>query len=671
MAIQSYNTLVDALTQFSTNHLTLKRFKCSFFEQLDNFSTEDNQFPILYAIPSDVAFDTNIDEFSFRVYCVDILQKDRSNESPILNETLLVLRDLTNWLRLDQDNNLNIINTPVATPVNNFLTEYTTGWYVDITIEATPETSDCAIPFSDNFIFSGVTCAGTYVTPYLTCDTLAACSSFISLGNRVSVLESNSGHTANYYTTGFTYDNINTFTITDNNGGSFDSTVSVLSGVTYYGDGSNLTGLPDPDLTPYIPYTGATRDVDLGSNSLTVGTTTIDGSLSATTISSATIDIKQLSDNSGITVYGYDDMSASTGTFYIDSVGNTRFGATGIVAFSPTNETQFTGGLLNINNNNGIRVNDADASHTGRVLKLGSNSDYGIGYYPTDDTLQITDGGIINTNVRVAIDNTGNVGIGTSTPTSKLHVVGDATIDGSLSATTISVGTLSATTKMFLPGAGIVTAFIDDQDTGISSSGNNAISLIAGGATVLYANTTGFRFPTGKKFANSNTGNPWLNFTGNNPTANSPTNYFDIENAASGGTPTLSSSGNADADVDFNIGTKGNGKINLLSEVTASGLTETTTGTTYNNLVIDNVGNVLKNDYYHIGVNFQITGTTWNYIASEPFQIDSIDESVSMTYTLLHNGGAYTFGDPIALFDDITISNNSQPGLLKLNTKLI
>ena len=69
--IQNYNTLVDTLTQFATNHLTLKRFKVSFFEQFDNFSTEDNIFPILYAIPNDVSFDTNIDEFSFRIYCLN------------------------------------------------------------------------------------------------------------------------------------------------------------------------------------------------------------------------------------------------------------------------------------------------------------------------------------------------------------------------------------------------------------------------------------------------------------------------------------------------------------------------------------------------------------------------------------------------------------------------
>ena len=52
----------------------------------------------------------------------------------------------------------------------------------------------------------------------------------------------------NTFVTGFTYDGINTFTISRNNGlGDLTSTISVLSGITYYGDGSNLSGISSSD----------------------------------------------------------------------------------------------------------------------------------------------------------------------------------------------------------------------------------------------------------------------------------------------------------------------------------------------------------------------------------------------------------------------------------------
>ena len=47
------------------------------------------------------------------------------------------------------------------------------------------------------------------------------------------------------FVTGFTYDDVNTFTISRNQGQpNLTSTISVLSGITYYGDGTGLTNIP-------------------------------------------------------------------------------------------------------------------------------------------------------------------------------------------------------------------------------------------------------------------------------------------------------------------------------------------------------------------------------------------------------------------------------------------
>ena len=63
----------------------------------------------------------------------------------------------------------------------------------------------------------------------------------------------------NTFVTGFTYDNVNTFTISRNGGlGDLTSTISVLSGITYYGDGSNLSGISSSDF--YV--TGGTFSVE-------------------------------------------------------------------------------------------------------------------------------------------------------------------------------------------------------------------------------------------------------------------------------------------------------------------------------------------------------------------------------------------------------------------------
>tara|TARA_R110000824_G_scaffold396827_2_gene598867 strand:+ start:826 stop:5493 length:4668 start_codon:yes stop_codon:yes gene_type:complete len=111
----------------------------------------------------------------------------------------------------------------------------------------------------------------------------------------------------NTFVTGFTYDNINTFTISDNSGSTFNANINVLSATTisattYFGDGSNLTGISTDD--NYV--TGGT----FSTNTLTLnrqnGSVTITGftSDSNTTITGFTYNDANtftISDSSGTT----------------------------------------------------------------------------------------------------------------------------------------------------------------------------------------------------------------------------------------------------------------------------------------------------------------------------------------------------------------------------------
>jgi hypothetical protein len=72
----------------------------------------------------------------------------------------------------------------------------------------------------------------------------------------------------NTFVTGFTYDNVNTFTVSQNDGSTFDATISVLSGITYYGDGSNLTGISTEDkFVTGGTYNTGTQEINFAGNS--------------------------------------------------------------------------------------------------------------------------------------------------------------------------------------------------------------------------------------------------------------------------------------------------------------------------------------------------------------------------------------------------------------------
>ena len=185
MAIKSYKQVIDAFELFADNHQMVNAFSSSFFEQFDQAVQNKPNWPIIYVIPDSITFEPYINSMRFRVYCVDLLQRDRSNESDILNDCIIILKDLYNWVKLNDYNDLNILNTPTAVPVNNFLTELTVGWYIDLDIEVQSPANECDIPFEDNFILTGVTCSSEYAVNLLTCATLESCGVILALQGEV------------------------------------------------------------------------------------------------------------------------------------------------------------------------------------------------------------------------------------------------------------------------------------------------------------------------------------------------------------------------------------------------------------------------------------------------------------------------------------------------------
>jgi hypothetical protein len=178
---------------------------------------------VLYVVPTSVSFDAYTDRLSFNISCVDILQKDRSNETDILNDTYQVLRDLYKFLRYDYGIDVSMLNIGFLTPLNNYLVEYTVGWQMSLDIDIPASISTCNIPFEENFSLSGLSCDYTYISEFLRCSDLINCPTIQDLYGEII--------------TGGTYSNItNTLTLTKDNG----SNISI-SGFSS-GGGTTFTG---------------------------------------------------------------------------------------------------------------------------------------------------------------------------------------------------------------------------------------------------------------------------------------------------------------------------------------------------------------------------------------------------------------------------------------------
>ena len=141
----SYITLLSKIEQFCNAHLQIKKYGGEFREQMPNFSTKDEKYPVVFVEPVSDLEDLNTNQFSINVYCVDIIQKDRANLNTIVSDCQLILKDMYVYYTNDMDAQLDVVGTSTMTPINNFDLDYVAGWVMSITFEVTSY-GPCEIP---------------------------------------------------------------------------------------------------------------------------------------------------------------------------------------------------------------------------------------------------------------------------------------------------------------------------------------------------------------------------------------------------------------------------------------------------------------------------------------------------------------------------------------------
>lgn len=143
----SYQSLINKIITFYKNHLQVKKVGSDFREQLENFATKDEKYPLVYICPVDIMPSESgfASEVQLEIYCFDIIQKDRSNINTILSDCHLILNDLYVWFTDGGDYTTDVIGIPSMTPLNNELLDYAAGWMMTITFSIN-NYSDCQVP---------------------------------------------------------------------------------------------------------------------------------------------------------------------------------------------------------------------------------------------------------------------------------------------------------------------------------------------------------------------------------------------------------------------------------------------------------------------------------------------------------------------------------------------
>ena len=145
----TYIRLLQQIEEFAKAHGQIKRFASDFPEQLPNFATETEAYPILFVSPTNSIFKQSTSTIELDVYCYDIIQKDRENINTIMSDTHQILNDLDKWFRYGGLVGLNLMDESSILPLNNDLLDYAGGWVMHMVIDVSSYTV-CDIPFIES-----------------------------------------------------------------------------------------------------------------------------------------------------------------------------------------------------------------------------------------------------------------------------------------------------------------------------------------------------------------------------------------------------------------------------------------------------------------------------------------------------------------------------------------
>jgi len=131
----TYKQIITVLNDFCDAHYMVQKFNSDFLEQLPNLATKDERYPLVFVSPIGSSQGLDLNYISVEIRCLDIIQKDRENITTILSDTQQILNDIYLFVKEGDNLEIDVINEPTLTPLNNDILDYCAGWVMSFTFE--------------------------------------------------------------------------------------------------------------------------------------------------------------------------------------------------------------------------------------------------------------------------------------------------------------------------------------------------------------------------------------------------------------------------------------------------------------------------------------------------------------------------------------------------------
>lgn len=179
---RTHNQIIFYLEQFTDGHPQLNSFGEGFQADISEYIKNNVDGNYLYVVPVNINLNKNTQDYRYRIYGLEIKQKNNYNSRDALSDTAQILNDLRKFLIYNfEGTNIWSVTTNSTTlqPVNNYTQDYTIGWYMDITISGGNVECDSGITLP-------ITIPINPVPDGFTCDDLPTCPTIISLTDAIN-----------------------------------------------------------------------------------------------------------------------------------------------------------------------------------------------------------------------------------------------------------------------------------------------------------------------------------------------------------------------------------------------------------------------------------------------------------------------------------------------------
>lgn len=140
-ANRTFKDIIQTIEMFSTNHAKLNTFQ---WGHVDDISTRETEFPLMFAQPNSSNITDNIASDSFDLYFTDLLMHNQENKLYIISEMKEVANDFITTMR-NYDDDIDIKNTRMEIFIGDF-DDLTAGVVLHCDISYYVTMNECIIP---------------------------------------------------------------------------------------------------------------------------------------------------------------------------------------------------------------------------------------------------------------------------------------------------------------------------------------------------------------------------------------------------------------------------------------------------------------------------------------------------------------------------------------------